>query len=170
MDMVTDGREGVKPTLTFPASLMAAMIFTWSANCMNPTVDITTSTCFIAFTKLSWSYKSPCSQWFTHVWICIGFIYSERESERQHTWSKVTPEFLNSWMSFPLTGSAIVVSLTRAKVGWPDFALAWTTNFPMYPVPPMIRILLFSAIAIFSTTNLGVYGGIGWEGRTVFCS
>ena len=48
-------------TLTFPASLMAAMILTWSENCARPTVEMTTSTCLIAFTKLSWSCRSPCN-------------------------------------------------------------------------------------------------------------
>jgi len=47
-------------TLMLPASLMAAMILTWSASCRWPTVDMTTSTCFMAFTKVSWSYRSPC--------------------------------------------------------------------------------------------------------------
>jgi len=36
------------------------MILTWSASCKWPTVDMTTSTCFMAFTKVSWSYRSPC--------------------------------------------------------------------------------------------------------------
>lgn len=49
-------------TLTFPASLMAAMILVWSGSCIAPTVDITTSTCLVAFTRLSWSYKSPCGR------------------------------------------------------------------------------------------------------------
>lgn len=42
-------------TLTLPASLIAAMILPWSANWPWPTVEITTSTCFIAFTRLPWS-------------------------------------------------------------------------------------------------------------------
>jgi hypothetical protein len=33
------------------------------------------------------------------------------------------------------------------KSGWPALTLASTMNFPMYPVPPMNRILLLSAIA-----------------------
>lgn len=37
-------------------------------------------------------------------------------------------------------------SLTKTKVGWPAAALASTMNFPMYPVPPMIKILLFPPI------------------------
>lgn len=37
---------------------------------------------------------------------------------------------------------------TRAKVGWPDFALASTTNFPMSAVTPITRTLLFLAIAV----------------------
>lgn len=37
----------------------------------------------------------------------------------------------------------------RKKVGRPAFALASTRNFPMFPVPPMIKILLFSAIDLF---------------------
>ena len=49
-----------------------------------------------------------------------------------------------------LEGFETVDSLTRAKVGWPDLALAATMNFPMYPVPPMMRILLFSDIVSFS--------------------
>jgi len=49
-----------KLTSTLPASLIAAMMLSWSAKREWPTVENTTSTCFIAFTKLSWSYKSPC--------------------------------------------------------------------------------------------------------------
>lgn len=60
----------------------------------------------------------------------------------------VTPEFLNPSMSLPLTGSEMVLCLTKTKVGWPDFALASTMNLPMYPVPPMIRILVLSAILL----------------------
>lgn len=47
-------------TLMFPASLIAAMSFTWSSICCPPSVDITTSTSFNALTRLSWSCKSPC--------------------------------------------------------------------------------------------------------------
>lgn len=65
------------------------------------------------------------------------------------TCSRVTPKLLKLSMSFPLTGSLRLLSLTRAKVGWPSFALASTMNFPMYPVPPIIRILLFAAIGFF---------------------
>jgi len=48
-------------TLMFPASLIAAISFTWSSICCPPTVDITTSTSFNAFTRLSWSFRSPCT-------------------------------------------------------------------------------------------------------------
>lgn len=60
----------------------------------------------------------------------------------------VTPDFLNPSTSWALAGSERVLSLSKAKVGWPDLALASTMNLPMYPVPPIIRILLFSAILI----------------------
>lgn len=72
----------------------------------------------------------------------------------------VTPEFLKPWMIFPLTGSEIVLSLARAKVGCSDFALASTMNLPMYPVPPMIKILVLSAIfKIF----LGIFLKNNWN-------
>ena len=38
-----------------------------------------------------------------------------------------------------------VFSLTNAKLGCPFFALFSTMYFPMYPVPPIIKILLFRA-------------------------
>ncbi|MFS7973236.1 hypothetical protein Hanom_Chr09g00854281 [Helianthus anomalus] len=49
-------------------------------------------------------------------------------------------------MSLAFSGCLVVFSLTKTKVGFPSFALASTMNFPMYPVPPMIKILLFCAI------------------------
>ena len=36
-------------------------------------------------------------------------------------------------------------SLTNAKLGCPVFALSSTIYFPMYPIPPIIKILLFRA-------------------------
>jgi len=50
-------------------------------------------------------------------------------------------------MTLDLPGLERVESLTRTEVGWPALALASTMNFPMYPVPPMNKILLFVAIA-----------------------
>ena len=50
-------------------------------------------------------------------------------------------------MTMDFAGLERVDSLTRTKVGWPSLILASTMNFPMYPVPPMSRILLLSAIA-----------------------
>ena len=37
-------------------------------------------------------------------------------------------------------------SLTNAKLECPFFTLSSTMYFPMYPVPPIIKILLFRAI------------------------
>jgi hypothetical protein len=45
-------------------------------------------------------------------------------------------------ITLDLAGLERLDFLTRAKVGWPALALASTMNFPMYPVPPMNRILL----------------------------
>ena len=60
-------RKNLCLALIFPASLMAATIFTWSAICSgDPSAQITTSTCLIAFTKLSWWYMSPCE---TITWL-----------------------------------------------------------------------------------------------------
>lgn len=61
----------------------------------------------------------------------------------------MTPWFLKFSISWLLTGSWTLPSLINAKVGWPAFALASTRNFPMFPVHPMIKILLFSAIDLF---------------------
>lgn len=59
---------------------------------------------------------------------------------------KLTPESLKLWMSCDFSGLERVDSRTKTKVGWPAAAAAATMNFPMYPVPPIIRILLFPAI------------------------
>lgn len=58
----------------------------------------------------------------------------------------MTPEFLKLLIRVDLSGLDTVLSLIRANVGCPAFVLASTMNLPMYPVAPMIRILLFSAI------------------------
>jgi len=62
---------------------------------------------------------------------------------------KLTPRLLKLLMTMDFAGleRERVDSLTRTKVGWPSLILASTMNFPMYPVPPMSRILLLSAIA-----------------------
>ena len=138
--------------LIFPASLMAAIIFTWSAICSgDPSAEITTSTCLIAFTKLSWWYMSPCE---TITWLSRSIYYSKvlkthpqcGELEFVHTWRSVTPELLKLSMSLDFSGLEVVFSLTNAKVGCPAFTLSSTMYLPMYPVPPIIKILLFWAI------------------------
>ena len=53
---------------------------------------------------------------------------------------------LETLNEFRLSGLEAVFSLTNAKVGRPTFALSSTMYFPMYPVPPIIKILLFRAI------------------------
>ena len=63
------------------------------------------------------------------------------------TMRKLTPRFLKLSMTLDLPGLERVESLTRTEVRWPALALASTMNFPMYPVPPMNKILLFVAIA-----------------------
>ena len=60
-----------------PASLIAEMIRSWSANRLWPIVDITTSTCLIVLTRLSWLKRSPyklklgrkkrCLEWESRV-------------------------------------------------------------------------------------------------------
>ena len=46
-------------TLTFPASLIAAMILTWSSMRSLPKEQMTMSTCLMALTRLWWSFMSP---------------------------------------------------------------------------------------------------------------
>jgi hypothetical protein len=55
-----------------------------------------------------------------------------------------------------------VLSLTSAKVGCPAFALASTMYFPMYPVPPITKILLLSAIQrqALAETKMDGAGGV----------
>lgn len=61
----------------------------------------------------------------------------------------MTPEFLKLSMIGDFEGFEREDSLTRAKVGWPALTAAGTIYLPIYPVPPMIRILLFPAISRF---------------------
>lgn len=61
---------------------------------------------------------------------------------------KLMPKATNFWMILVLEGLQRVDSRTKANVGWPDLALASTMYFPKYPVPPMIRTLLFASIGI----------------------
>lgn len=68
-------------TLTFPASLMAEMILSWSANCKYPTVEITTSTCFIASTKLLWSNRSPCIYYKPIPWNTVTHPSKSKSSD-----------------------------------------------------------------------------------------
>ncbi len=44
-------------------------------------------------------------------------------------------------------GAAVVSGRTRTKVGCPNRALALAINFPMYPVAPITKILLFPMLA-----------------------
>lgn len=59
----------------------------------------------------------------------------------------MTPKLLKLSMIAALLGSETVLSRTNANVGCPALALASTIYFPMYPVAPMTRILLFTAIS-----------------------
>jgi hypothetical protein len=103
---------------------MASMSRVWSAICIAPTVETTTSAALTALTRLPWSYRSPLTS--------------------------VTPDSWKPWSSYALVGSGGAGSLTSAKVGWPSRALAATTCLPRYPVPPITRILLFpAAIYVF---------------------
>lgn len=65
----------------------------------------------------------------------------------------MTPKDLKLSISCDLAGLVRVASLTSTKVGCPNFALASTMNFPMYPVPPTLRIL----VAIFFPIKLNIY-------------
>ena len=156
-------------TLTFPASLIAEMILYWTSNCVWLTIDITTSTFFIASTKLWWSRTSPCvyikptiKQSTLHkktgekTW-CSNIPEQKQKKKIDKDWAckkllrtkrRLTPKVLNVWMMDDFDGSERVDSRTRAKVGWPALALASTMNFPTNPVAPIIRILLVPTFSI----------------------
>ena len=68
-----------------------------------------------------------------------------------------TPNDLNLSTVSDFCGLVNVESRTRTNVSCPDFTLASTMNLPMCPVPPMIKILLFSTAMIdYVDNNLGV--------------
>jgi hypothetical protein len=122
-----DKQDTTAPTLTLPASLMASTSRLWSAICIDPSTEMTTSAPFTALTRLAWSYRSPLRS--------------------------VTPASWKVLSSAALAGSDGAVSLTSAEVGWPSRALAATTCLPRYPVPPTTRILLFSDAIYQSITG-----------------
>lgn len=141
------------PTFTFPASLTAAMILACSGIWPRDTVDMTTSTCLIALIKLSWSWRSPCT-YTPHSYLerwnyILAWKLNRLINTTSLTYSTLTPKFLNISISFPLTGSEAVLSLTKAKVGCPAFTLASTIYFPMYPVPPMIKVAAIIRLIFF---------------------
>jgi len=152
-------------TLTFPASLIAAMILTWSSMRSLPKEQMTTSTCLMALTRLWWSFMSPWREKGV-VWLMVWKekMVRKRGREKGRTWIRKTPAFWKFWRSSSLvSGFAAVtslglltvggVSLTNTYVGFPAFTLAHTMCLPMAPVGPKTRILSFPAMRRDDTEN-----------------
>ena len=87
------------------------------------------------------------SLWNNHMTFKINILIQSIKTHPQcgelefvYTWRSVTPELLKLLMSLDSSGLEAVFSLTNAKVGCPAFALSSTMYFPMYPVPPIIKL------------------------------
>lgn len=129
-------------TLMQPASLIALITGFWSRTCLEETAQITTSTCFIASTRLDSSsiepYNSNKQQFNT--W---GPRQKCERDWKGETLRRVAPASERVWRTWRLWGWEKAESLTRAKVGCEDWRLALASWCPRFPVAPIISTLLF---------------------------
>lgn len=130
---------------------MASMTFSCSKHWGWANADITTSTCLITLTNFSCSSNSPWNYlpdqksditlyiYYTDIKRLYSIIYI--------TWTMVTPNAANSlWTSSFAGVDRGVRGRVYTNVLWPDITLALTMYFPVYPVPPNIKILLISLL------------------------
>jgi hypothetical protein len=154
--------------LMCPTSFIASISLSWSGISVDAIAEITTSTCFNAARMLSWSPTSPCKMVFRvgeeDMWQMQG-LPSESHAmfDQVHNGNKWIQEPLMDWLTCKMVmpaavkessstflaelGTAAVSGRTTTKVGCPNRALALAICFPMYPVAPSTKILLFPILA-----------------------
>ncbi len=127
-----------------PTSLIAVIRLSWSGSWAVPSVEMTTSTCFNAATRLSWSLMSPCilseysdfnqGPWsansvMRHTMSCLYWTSQDKKElkkEKVGGWVYLPPKLLcrKPWMtqSAPSLRSRVLLWLGEPEQRWDALA------------------------------------------------